>query len=97
MFRIVGDEVWLDGWLVARLNINLPATLRQLVDDYLAGEKSRDDTAALERQVDALENDVEELEKVIFSQKMKIGELEAELADCAWDYGRVDTRKRPLG
>ena len=37
MFRVVGDEVWLDGWLVARLNINLPATLRQLVEDRLKG------------------------------------------------------------
>lgn len=37
MFKIVADEVWLDGWMVARLNSNMPATLRELVEDRLKG------------------------------------------------------------
>lgn len=85
MFRVVGDEVWLDGWLVARLNVNLPATLRQLVEDHLTGKKYRDENALLEQQIKELEADIEQLEAENTAQIKTIEELKAELADCRHD------------
>lgn len=94
MFKIVGDEVWLDGWLVARLNVNLPATLLQLVEEYLAEKTHRDQIVELDSQVYRLEKAAEELEKKIAVQETTIKELKSELEDVAWEYGGFDSRAK---